>query len=114
MRFGGFGGKLFSGNLFFFVFVLFVCGAVMSGEDEDELIWWWGLARAETRRKFRVGGAWCTRVYICFKFFLLSWWRLSFRLSSHRPMFQKTPPSLLSFTIFFPFFIVFFGKHKFR
>ena len=78
----------------------------MSGEDEDEdeLIWWWGLARAETRRKFRVGGAWCTRVYICFKFFLLSWWRLSFRLSSHRPMFQKTPPSLLSFTIFFQFF----------
>ena len=83
----------------------------MSGEDEDELIWWWGLSRAETRRKFRVGGAWCTRVYICFKFFLLSWWRLSFCLSSHRPMFQKTPPSLLSFTIFFQFF---FGKHKFR
>lgn len=43
----------------------------MSGEDEDEdeLIWWWGLSRAETRRKFRVGGAWCTRVDICLSSF---------------------------------------------
>lgn len=57
----GFGGKRFSVICFsLFCFVRVRCCA----EDEDELIWWWCLARAETRRKFRVGGAWCTRAYV--------------------------------------------------
>ena len=112
LRFGGFGGKLFSGNLFFFV--LFCLCAVP----------WW-VVRTRTRTSWFGGGVWHARrrvgslgleergvlvfIYVLSSFYWVGGGFL-FAFLLIGPCSRKPLPPFFLLLLSFNFF---FGKHKF-